>query len=258
MKAVLLLIGFFSLATHAIEIPRKLDAADRTEVVRILGLSTSHKLLTNPYPLGGYSGFEIGISVEQIDLRELAKQGCAAGSGGCPNRGEGRQSLSYSRLTLGKGLYNNLDLFLNFSLLDMDSDITSYGGGIRYSFYEAKFLPISVGIVGSATHINVNNDFSCFTLGADLVAGIYVDQFSLYLGVGQLSSTGTFIAGTNADGTIDPGGGDYDTVTNTTEARVKQTHSLAGITVHFANLFGALQVDRFPETAYSGRLGLRF
>lgn len=245
-----LIVAYMPTASFAVTIPKQLTKEDRISVVKLLGLTTSTKLLTNPFPLGGYSGFEVGLSLELVDIRDLSQLG--AGST------EGDQELRYPRITIGKGLYNNLDLFLHFAPMTAGSEMTSFGGAVRYSFYEARFLPVNVSLVMSADHVNINNDFENTSLGADLVAGIYVSQFSLYFGAGQLRASGTFIGGTNSDGTVDVGDPQLGGSTNTVTHTVSQTHSYLGATVHFDDVFAAAQIDRYPDTTYSARVGLRF
>src|SRR5689334_22672776 len=95
----------FSLA--AFEIPKGLNATDRREVVRTIGLNSAPKALSNPYPLGGYSGFEVRYSLEVINIRDIRRIGS--------NNTEfsDQTEWRYSRLTVGKGLYNNIDYFLS-------------------------------------------------------------------------------------------------------------------------------------------------
>ncbi|MGE0763304.1 MAG: hypothetical protein AB7N80_08500 [Bdellovibrionales bacterium] len=243
------LLFFFCGRAFAVTIPKQLSKEDRVAVVKMLGLTTSTKLLTNPFPLGGYSGFEVGLSLELIDIKELNQLGA-----GTP---DGDQELRYARLTVGKGLYNNLDLFLHAAPMTAGSEMTSFGGAVRYSFYEARFLPVNMALLMHADHININNDFESTALGADLVAGIYVNQFSLYFGVGQLRATGTFIGGNNTNGTVDPSDPQLGT-SNTVSHTVTQTHNYLGLTIHFEDLFAAAQIDRYPDTTYSARVGLRF
>ncbi len=82
MRLLLFLIAW---PVFALEIPKGLTANDRTEVVRTVGLNSANKFLTNPYPLGGYSGFEIGYSVEFINVRDIRRLGCSPGTAGCGN-----------------------------------------------------------------------------------------------------------------------------------------------------------------------------
>ncbi len=248
----ILFIFFLAQSASAVVIPKDLDRSDRDQVIRLLGLSTSTKLLTNPFPLGGYSGFEVGVSLELIDIRDLAELGVTST--------DGDRELRFPRLTIGKGLYNNLDLFLNFAPQTAGSELTSFGGALRYSFYEAQFLPVNVSLNINADHVNVNDQFESTTLGAQLVAGLYIDQFSLYMGVGQLRSSGTFIAGNFADEDVtvnitDP---DVNQASKTVDQTVNQIHTMAGVTVHLDDFFVAAQIDRYPDPVYSGRLGMRF
>lgn len=242
----------------AISIPRQLTHENRLEVVKMLGVQTSTKLLSNPYPLGGYSGFEMGLSLEVIDTTNLAKLGCTVGSPGCPNTGEGDQELRLARLMIGKGLFKNVDLFVHFAPTSSDSSMTSYGGALRYSFYEGKFIPGNLSLVASADQLNFRDEFVATTLSADLVAGIFLNDFSFYLGFGQVQSTGTFLAGSGSDATVDPGDPDVSPATNTAHETVSQSHSYLGMTIHFSDFFLAGQLDRYQEPAYSLRLGMRF
>lgn len=251
-------IYLYCITATAVTIPRDLDAQDRVEVVRILGQETSGKILSNPFPLGGYSGFEVGISMEMINTSDLVKLGCAPGSPGCTNQESNEDEMRYARLSAGKGLYNNLDVFLHFVPLTTGSDLSSFGATARYSFIEAEFLPVNVSLLINGHHVNVNDDFQCLSFGADVVAGIYVDRLSLYMGLGQTHSAGTFVGGLSADGTVDSGDPQLSAQTNTVTTRVTENHSFAGLTLHFDHLFIAAQIDRYRDPTYSARVGLRF
>ena len=109
------LIFLFSLNAIALEIPKGLTKSDRTEMVRILGLNSATKILSNPYPLGGYSGLEVGYSLEFVNVRDMRRLGCAPGSLGCLNTNLPEETeWRYSRLTVGKGLYSDVDAFFSF------------------------------------------------------------------------------------------------------------------------------------------------
>jgi len=246
MRRIGVLIVSFVISdpSFAVTVPRPLDKAGRLAVVRVLGIQTSQKLLTNPFPLGGYDGFEFGLGIELVNVRDLD---------------EGDSELRFPRLSFGKGLYNNVDLFLNVVPQASHSEIMSFGAAIRWSVYEAQFLPINVSLVPYAQHVNVNDDFSCLTLGGDLVAGIYVNNLSIYFGSGWLQGTGQFIAASSgSDATVDPSDPGVNSTTNMARETVKKSHSMMGMTFHWNEFFAALQLDRYPDTVYSGRIGLRF
>lgn len=86
-------------AVAAITLPRNLTVPDQKRALEILGFGAAGKLLDNPYPLGGYSGVELGLAAEFVPIDELATLGDTTAEKG---------ELSYYTLTLGKGLYYNI------------------------------------------------------------------------------------------------------------------------------------------------------
>lgn len=237
------LAGLFSFLiwmphTFALEIPTGIDTeAEFAEVIQMLGISTSAKLLTNPFPLGGYSGFEIGLGLEVVNIADLSKIG---------DQTADQDELRYSTLTIGKGLYNNIDFFFHFIPYSHNSDISEYGAIFKWSFYQAKFMPITSALIINGSSFNANDEFVSETLSIDLMTGINVDSFALYFGAGQVESWAKLIR----QDTPTP-----KTVLNQSE---KETHTFVGISLHYANIFIAGQIDRYEQPTYSGKLGLRF
>jgi hypothetical protein len=260
LTRLFILCNILAINAHAgVIIPYGLTAEDRKEVVRILGISSSTKMLTTPYPLGGYDGFEFGVSLEIIDTEPLAKMGCSPGVGACPNTGDGPHDFQLARFMVGKGLYNNLDLFLHFAPLTSTSNVSSYGGALRYAFFEAQFLPVSASAIVHVTHINVNDELDALTYGADLMFGVVTRDFSAYFGLGQVRAEGTFIGAAGGSGSkVDPADPEVDAYTKTVPTRVTQTHSFVGVSWQLARLFIAGEIDRYPDPVYSARIGLRF
>lgn len=257
-KLSLVFFSSISFSAQAFEIPKQLSQEDRREIVRTLGLNSSTKMLSNPYPLGGYSGLEVGYSVEFINVRDIQRLGCQPGTAGCSNTSRTSESeWRYSRLTIGKGLYNDVDVFFHFIPPTGAVDVTDYGGAIRWSFYQAKFLPINLSLLGHANQLNFDNDFINRNAGAELIAGVNVENFALYFGGGVLQASGTFIGGSGENSTIDGGDDDLNTG-GTATYKVQGTHSVVGICLHHQNLFAAAQVDRYQDAVYSLKLGLRF
>lgn len=252
MRATLLaasLIWNLAPFANAIEIPRGLTSADRTEVTKMLGVNTSSKLLTNPYPLGGYSGFEAGVSVEVINVEDLKRLGLKLTND--------EREFRYPKISVGKGLYNDIDMFLHFVPPAPGSKISEYGGLIRWSFFQAKFVPINISWNVHASQIDINDSFSSLTAGTNLVSGINVQNFSIYFGVGFLESKGTFMGGTTDQGVVNPTDPDFDHSTFTASSKVRQFHSQVGVTVHFSDYFLAAQIDRYQDPVYSAKLGAR-
>jgi hypothetical protein len=260
LLAICLLPAF----AHALEIPKGLNSDDRDEVIRILGLNSASKALSNPYPLGGYSGFEVGYSVEFINVRDMRRLGCAPGSAGCPNTTlPDDTEWRYSRVTIGKGLYNDLDVFFSFIAPMGGVRVSDYGGMLRWSFYQAEFLPINLSLLVHGNQLNLSDTFMDRNVGSELMAGVNVDNFALYFGGGYLLSTGTFVGsaagacsapGCTVNGS-DPG---LNPTTRTVSNTVHETHTVVGFSLHFENLFAAAQVDRYRDAVYSMKVGLRF
>jgi hypothetical protein len=259
-------ILFFSFSSLAIEIPKRLDAQDRREVARILGLNTSSKILSNPYPLGGYSGVEIGVSLEVVNIEDLSRLGCQPGEAGCPTTQVSEdKELKYPRISIGKGLYKNIDFFLNF-VPPMHDDISDFGGMARWSFFHAKFLPINLSLLAHANRMNIKDALISENVGAEILAGVNVNNFAFYFGGGYLRSEVTFLGGDGQSGSVDAGDEQADRPadpklnrdTNTLTETIYSTHSLVGVSVHFSDIFAAFQIDRYRDPVMSFKLGVRY
>ncbi len=261
LRAFLIIFGL-SLSCEALEIPKGLNATDRREVVRTIGLNSAPKALSNPYPLGGYSGFEVGYSVEFINVRDIRRLGCAPGSPGCGNNNYSNETeWRYSRLTVGKGLYNDVDVFFSFIPPMGGVRASDYGAQLRWSFYQAQFLPVSLSMIGYFNQLNFNDIYMNRNTGVELMAGVNVNNFALYFGGGWLQAEGTFISGTTAnceDCTVDSTEPEANQVSRTVSHAVEATHTVVGFSFHFENLFAAAQVDRYRDAVYSMKVGMRF
>jgi hypothetical protein len=223
-------------------------------------MNSSSKILSNPYPLGGYSGIEVGMSVEVIDIAALSRLGCDPGDADCPNTSRSdKKEWSYSRFVLGKGLYNDIDLFMSVAPPTPGVGLADFGGQIRWNFYEAQFLPIVVSTVVHANQLNIKNVFTNQNTGFELVAGVTVDDVAIYFGGGFIKSESQFTCSDADDGLIDSS--DPQCVTSNsgyiTQAEYGQ-HSLVGISMKFNTIFAAAQIDRYRDPVFSGKLGIRF
>ncbi len=261
MRWLLGLLLILPALARAFEIPKGLNESDRREIIRTLGLNVATKMLDNPYPLGGYSGFEVGYSVEFVNIRDLRRVGCAPGSAGCANTAYSDETeWRFSRLTFGKGLYNDVDIFFHFIPPIGGVSVTNYGGALRWSVFQARFLPINISLIGHFDQLNYNDSFINRNFGLEAMVGVNVDGFALYFGGGQIQAAGTFI-GNNApceNCTVDPSDPTVDPSAHTVTNKITTTHTVVGISVHFQNLFAAAEVDRYQDAVYSLKAGLRF
>jgi len=257
-----ILIGGVSFCANGLELPRGLSHADRQEVVQTIGLGSSEKMLTNPYPLGGYSGFEVGYSMEFINIRDINHLGCAIGASGCPNDHiPDENEFRFSRFTIGKGLFHDIDLFFSFAPPIGGSNISDYGASIRWAFYQATFLPLTFSAILSGNRMNIGDEFVAENFSSDLMVGITVDSFSLFFGAGEAWSRGTFMVYTDptdpGNGTVPSSDADAGTSGTVTE-RTQQTHAFVGFSVEYENLFAAAEIDHYHDSVYSAKIGLRF
>lgn len=227
-------------ARATIQLPQSLSKDDRVQALRIIGLGLSNKILSDPYPLGGYAGFEAGISYESFPVGDLAR----LGSGLQPPQ----QDLSVAQLSVGKGLFNNIDVFVQFTPYTRENELSQFGGILRWGFYQASYLPVSLSVLLYGNSANLANQMSVSSWGADLVGGIDVDNVSVFAGVGGVEANGTFSGGATgitASGLLE-------------REYVSSLHSVLGGSIRFSSFFVALQMDRYSQAVFSAKVGMRF
>lgn len=249
----ILVWGIFFLSplfASAIDFPRGLTKDDRQEVLRMLGFNTSTKLLTNPYPLGGYSGVEIGMSLEMVNIDGLSRLGNGTSSD--------QSDFRYPVLSLGKGLYENIDIFAHFIPPLPSSRLSEFGALVRWSFYQGQYVPLSLSITAHGNRISIQNSFSSQTYGGDFIAGLTMNNFSVYVGGGYLAATGSFTSGTGGDAVVDPSDPDVNPNSNLVSEEAFTLHSVLGVTLQQGMFFLAAQVDRYRDAVYSTKVGIRF
>ncbi|MCJ8277398.1 MAG: hypothetical protein HRT44_02280, partial [Bdellovibrionales bacterium] len=173
--------------TWAFEIPQNLNSDERQRTLEIVGLGTSTKFLSNAYPLGGYSGLEVSLSYEALDVGEITRLG---------NTSPNVETVYYPKFNIGKGIYNNSDIFFHFIPFNETSGLSKYGFSFRWSFYESLYLPINFSLVTHASNSNIQNKLVSRSLGADILLGLTLSNFSLSLGGGWVRTTGDFTGGT--------------------------------------------------------------
>lgn len=243
MPIILFCILFASTNLYAaFSFPTQLDPKDRERITEIIGLGNSTKLNSNPYPLGGYSGVELGYAMEQINTEDVGRMGNTSSAT--------KRDLTYSRFSIGKGLYNNFDIFLHFIPYSESSGYSEFGGLLRYCFYQAAFIPASFSIILHANSSNVSNVFFSQTRGADFLSGLNVGNLSLYVGVGQVWATGLFSKDLNSP--------DANGQTQDQRSYISSLHTFAGAAFEFEPYFFSLQADQYTQATFSGKLGLRF
>lgn len=221
---------------RSLEIPTKLTSSDRKSVLEILGFGTAMKSASNPYPLGGYEGFEFGITSEIINIEDLSRLG---------QKTDPQPDLNVSSLMVGKGLYQDIDVFLGFIPISSSTKISNFGAQARWKFFEAQFVPVTMSILIHANSANFQNKVVTNIFGADLIGAINVDSLALYVGAGPAKGTAQYSGGVTNTG-------------NTQTEKATTVHSFAGITYNFTPVFISFEMDRYTQPIYAARLGFRF
>jgi hypothetical protein len=207
------LLFFSNLALATIHLPRGLDSSDRKEATKVLGFGTSAKILSDPYPLGGYSGYEVGTFVQSLAVDDLAELGQTLASA--------QSDVQYLGLTVGKGIYNNIDIYIQWVPYTSGTELNTYGGLVRWCFYQASFLPLTLSATLHGSMANFSNLVNTQSYGFDIVGGVNVKAVSLFVGFGPI-------------------------------------YSQLGLNVEYKKLFLMVEMDRYTEPVYSSQLGVRF
>jgi hypothetical protein len=236
---ILLVIFTNEFAFAKLEIPYKLTKVNRAQVLEILGLSSSYKNVADPYPLGGYSGVQLNYTVEYFPISELSQLGSKTGA---------QSDFSYSTVTIGKGLFQNIDLFIQMTPFEQQEDFNKFGGQLRWGFYDAKNSPLLLSLSLFANSTNFQNLISITSQGYDLIADYQIDNTSVYLGWGMIRVFGVFTGG--SVGLTDSN--------NTEQDDLSDIHSFLGFSIKLDKTFFALQMDRYKNSTYSASLGFRF
>jgi hypothetical protein len=238
---ILILIFTFPFQLFArVDIPTHLSVDDRIKVLEILGPGTSSKILTDPYPLGGFAGLEAGIQMDSIPVSDLSNLGDTV---------QKQALFNYPTISIGKGVYKDVDFFIHFIPSSVGTGISEYGGILRWGFYQMAYLPVSFALNVSADSANINNQLITKNFEYDLTAGITTQSIYFYAGVGQLQSSGRFSGGT-PEGITDTGNTEYQKITS--------MHYLTGVGFRIDNIFLTTQMDYHQQPTYSVKLGFRY
>lgn len=237
---VFMALTIYGFVVHAkLQIPSGLSAEDRKVLLSVLGPGAASRLIGDPYPLGGYSGVEVGISSEILSTAEIARLGSRASS---------QSEFSQQNLILGKGLFHRLDVFAQMSIPSQTEDFSYFGGQLRWGFFEGEYLPVYSSLILSAGSANFGNLVIANTQAADIALGFSSEDICLYVGGGQIRTQGRFVGGSSG-------------ITDTGETFVESSvepHYMAGMSIRFEPMFLAFQLDRYSQSTYSAKIGARF
>lgn len=243
-----LLLSLSFAADAAVTVPRQLDRNDRIEALEILGFGTAGKVLSNPYPLGGYYGIEMALSFEAVDVRGLSELGDLSGA-----QAEPQDELVYPTLSFGKGIYGNIDVFFHFIPFIERISLSKFGGLLRWGFFQSNRWPVNLSAVLQAGSSNIDNKIITTSYGYAVVGSFQLWDFSLFAGAGRTQVKGRFMGdseGANDSGITDSG--------LTEQEESGEAHTFFGVSYQPEPIFFTFEVDRIADTSYGLRMGFRF
>ena len=160
---------------------------------------------------------------------------------------ERENTIYLPKILVGKGLYNNMDLFFEFVPYSESSKTSRYGFQFRWSPYQAQFFPLNISILTYANSANLSNKLITRTTGADLIFATMLDDLSFFFGGGWVRTFGSFVGGTNG-------------ITDSLVAERESTdspHFTIGVAYHWEPILIGLGFDRYRDSVISFKLGLQ-
>ncbi len=233
---MILLFVWANPAQAIISLPSGMSNDEQKSMLQTLAFGTSFRPVNNPYPLGGYSGLELAISGQTIPTADISYYG---------NHTDQQSTLTYPLISIGKGVFDNTDIFFSFIPYDQATGMGIYSGGLRWTFFQATFVPASFSFLAHASNVNIENNFIAQTEGTDIIMGVNVDPFAFYFGTGVLYGQAQFSPNLTFD--------------STRSNQVGTTfHSIIGINVSISSFFTAFEVDSYSKIMLALKCGARF
>jgi hypothetical protein len=205
--------------------------ADFKKFSEDLGSALSYKAVTPAEPLG-ITGFDLGIEVSSTETKSLA---IATGD-------SSMTSMIVPKLHVYKGLPLSIDVAAFYSAVP-STNITLYGGELRYAILDGGVAVPAIAIRGAMTRLSGVDNFSFSTKSLDLSISKGFAMFTPYAGVG------TVWVDSAPDATI-PG---------LTKESFQQAKTFVGANLNFGITNIALEYDKTGTAASTSfKLGFRF
>jgi hypothetical protein len=183
---MLLLLGWcYPLKADLFFQSQSLTPRDRTYLTEEIGLSLGSFYGESLLPLG--TSLRLGLSHRYLRRPSLE------GSSLLEDFSIG--ALSWTEITLTKGLYYDVDFFLSLKPLFTKTQFSSVGGGLRWGFYTMTEFPVHWVVSSSAQISNGNNRVIFYNQVFDLLAQYQGESHFVYTGLGSIFTQGTFIGG---------------------------------------------------------------
>jgi hypothetical protein len=144
-----------------------------------LGAAMSYKPITPAAPLGTI-GFDMGIAVSQTDTAKSSQLWSKI-----TNNGSKVDKLYIPKLYVAKGLPFGIDIAAFYSKIP-STNISLYGGELRYAILDGGIAEPAIAIRGSYTKLNGVDQLALDTKGLDISISKGFASFTPYAGVGQV------------------------------------------------------------------------
>lgn len=196
--------------------------------------AVSYKPVTPAEPLG-MLGFDVGVEVTDTELQNPALWTTATSGVFTSN------SVALPKLHMFIGLPLNIDVGAFYSEAP-NTNITLYGGELRWAILEGGTASPAVAIRGSFTQISGVDQLSFETKGLDVSISKGLTIFTPYAGIGEVWSDST------------PNG-----IPTLTKESFSQTKYYVGCNLKILLVNLALEYDKTGSApSYSAKLGMRF
>ncbi len=159
-----------------------------------LGAALSYKPVTPAASLG-ITGFDVGVEVTQTSMSKSSQIWSQVSSGG-----GSVSNLYIPKVHVAKGLPLGFDVAAFYSKIPT-TNISLYGGELRYAIIDGGIAMPAVAIRGSFTKLAGVSQLSMDTKGVDLSVSKGFAMFTPYAGVGEVwvnsTANGTTLSGEN-------------------------------------------------------------
>lgn len=197
MKKLLALLCTLGIAQPAmaanISTLQNLGQAEFRTLSEDLGAALSYKPVTPAAPLGT-TGFDMGIEITQTDMAKSAQLWNKV-----TNNSGTVSKLYVPKLSFDKGLPFGFDVAAFYSKIP-STNITLYGGELRYAILEGGVTQPAVAVRGAFTKLSGVNQLSLNTNSLDVSVSKGFAMFTPYAGIGQVWTSSTAnVAGLSAE-----------------------------------------------------------
>jgi hypothetical protein len=221
------------------DLPRNLTSQNQVTVAESLGFGAATKMIMDPLPLGGYDGFQIGLSQDYVNAGAIEVIGAGKASSAY---------ISSSSFSFGKGFYYDFDTFFQMTS-PQNEDFSSYGILLRRKVYSFdSYFPVSVGALVHGGLTQYSNVFGSNIIGFDIYLYSSIYNFVCSVGAGQARGIHTFVGG--ASGLT---GSSRDI-----EVDLLTKHLWGGVSRHFGRWVVSVMSETYFDSIHSLKLGYNF